>query len=146
LFRVPPDAIGHEVARTLSAPGPARERLTRGAYVPKSEAEAVGALEAALIAVIAAEPAEAKLHAAARAGKLAEREDDARIDAAVRLGAISESEAQLVRRARALRRKVIAVDDFPRDLGRSEMHQTTEPVSFASLRHAFDEARDAAAS
>ena len=28
------------------------------------------------------------------------------------------------------------VDDFPRDLGRSEVHQTTEPVSYAALHDA----------
>jgi len=138
LFRVPPDSIGHEVARTLSAPGPARERLTRGAYAPGDEREAVGALEAALEAVIAAEPAEARVQAAVKAGTVTEMYRSAQVGAALRLGVIDEREAALVERAAELRRRAIMVDDFPRDLGPTEIHQTTEPVSFESLRLAFE--------
>ena len=137
LFRMPPDSIGQEVARALSQPGPARERLTRGAYVPKSEDDAVGTLEAALIAVIAAEPVEAKLQAAIRAGALTAQFREAQLEAALGQGVIDASELALVRRAEQLRRKVIMVDDFPRDLGPSEMHQTTEAVSYGPLREAF---------
>jgi hypothetical protein len=36
--------------------------------------------------------------------------------------------------ARRLRRQVIMVDDFPMDLGKSEIHQTTQPVTFEALR------------
>ena len=35
--------------------------------------------------------------------------------------------------AHALRRKAIMVDDFPKDLGRTEIYQTTEPVTFEAL-------------
>ncbi len=145
LFRVPPDDYGRDIAVTLSAPGPARERLTRGAYIPQGEDEAVGVLEAALRAVVAAEPAEAKLRAALKAGKVTELDLRADLETAVRLGVIGEDEARLVRRAQALRRKAIMVDDFPRDLGRSEMHQTTEPISYAALRRALEDGAGAAA-
>ena len=37
-------------------------------------------------------------------------------------------------KAATLRRKVIMVDDFPKDFGRSEMTQTTQPVTFEALR------------
>jgi acyl-CoA dehydrogenase len=140
-FRVPPDAIGREIARTLSTPGPARERLTRGAYVPRGEDEAVGALEAALKAVIAAEPVEAKVRAAEREGTLSRTTPEDTITAAVRGGTISATEAELLREASRLRRKAIMVDDFPRDLGRSELHQTTEAVSYEPLRRAFEATR-----
>jgi acyl-CoA dehydrogenase len=140
-FRVPPDAIGREIARTLSTPGPARERLTRGAYVPRGEDEAVGALEAALKAVIAAEPVEAKVRAAEREGTLSRTTPEDTITAAVRGGTISATEAELLREASRLRRKAIMVDDFPRDLGRSELHQTTEAVSYEPLQRAFEETR-----
>ncbi|MCC6534609.1 MAG: acyl-CoA dehydrogenase [Burkholderiales bacterium] len=140
LFRVPPDSIGQRIARTLSAPGPARERLTRGAYVPKDQNDAIGTLEAALVAVIAAEPVEAKIQAGVRAGKLGDVLRTDRIDAALAAGVIDAAEANLVRRAVELRRKAIMVDDFPRDLGPSEIHQTTEAVSFEPLWHAFKEA------
>lgn len=140
IYRVPPDDIGREITRTLTTPGPARDRLTRGAYVPKNEHEAVGALEAALSAVVAAEPVEAKVHAAVRSGQITERLPRRRLEAAVRGGVISEAELALVDRAAELRRRVIMVDDFPKDLGPSEIHQTTQAVSFESLRQAFDQA------
>jgi len=146
LFRVPPDEIGHAVARTLSAPGAARDRLTRGAYVPTDEGDPIGALEAALTAVIAAEPIEAKIQAAVRAGTIAGRFEQERIDAALSAGVIAVSEKQLLERAQTLRRKVIMVDDFPKDLGRTEIHQTTEPVTYDALRRALaGQSREAAA-
>jgi hypothetical protein len=42
---------------------------------------------------------------------------------------VTPDEARLVERARALRRRAIMVDDFPKDLGRTEVFQTTEPVA-----------------
>jgi acyl-CoA dehydrogenase len=118
----------------LLAPGPARDRLTAGVYIPKTEDEPVGALEAALRAVIAAEDVEAKMRAAAKASAIGGRfaEDLAR--QAVSQGVISEAEAGLLDRAHELRRKVIMVDDFPRDLGKSEIFQTTQAVTFEALR------------
>jgi acyl-CoA dehydrogenase len=145
LFRVPPDAIGHEVARTLSAPGPARDRLTAGAYIGKGESDPTGVLESALDAVIAAEPIEAKLGAALRAGAIGGRCHEEQVDAALGRGVISAEEKSMLARAAALRRKVIMVDDFPRDLGRSEIHQSTEAVSFEPLRRAFERAAKGAA-
>jgi len=133
-FEPPRDNLGHAVVQTLLAPGPARDRLTAGVYVPKTEDEPVGALEAALLAVIAAEPVEAKMRAAAKASAIGGRfaEDLAR--QAVSQGVISEAEAGLLDRAHELRRKVIMVDDFPRDLGKSEIFQTTQAVTFEALR------------
>jgi acyl-CoA dehydrogenase len=140
-FRVPPDSIGQEIARTLGMPGEARDRLTRGAYVPGSEDEPVGALEAALVAVIAAEPAEAKLNAAIRDGRIASGLRPEQLQTAARLGVLAPAELAAIERAAQLRRRAIMVDDFPRDLGPSELHQTTEPVSFESLQRAFEAAR-----
>jgi len=139
LFRVPPDDIGQAVARALSTPGAARDRLTRGVYVPPNEDEAIGALEAALSAVIEAEPVEAKIQAAVRSGKLSGRFQQEVIEAALRAGVISEQEQGKLARAAALRRKVIMVDDFPRDLGHTEIHQSTEAVVFDALRTAFQQ-------
>lgn len=141
LFRVPPDSLGRDIARTLSMPGPARDRLTRGAYVAKSEQDPIGALEAALVAVIAAEPVEAKIHAAVRDGRIKGRVRPDQIEAALREGLITAAERSLIERAAQLRRRVIMVDDFPQDLGPSELHQTTEPVSYEPLQRAFAQAR-----
>ncbi len=133
-FAPPHDRLGHEVAETLLAPTAARARLTAGAFIPKNENEAVGTLEAALRAVIAAEGVEAKLRAAAKAGTIAARFADDLVAEALAKGVILQSDAETLERARTLRRRAIMVDDFPRDLGKSEMFQTTQPVTFETLR------------
>jgi acyl-CoA dehydrogenase len=141
LFRVPPDDIGNAVAKALAAPGAARDRLTRGAYVAGDEADPIGALEAALHAVIAAEPLETRIQAAVRAGAIAGRFPDELIEAAATAGIVTGDEVKALARAAALRRKVIMVDDFPKDLGRSEIHQSTQAVTFEALRSALSQAR-----
>jgi acyl-CoA dehydrogenase len=123
------------VVRILLEPCAARDRLTAGVFVPKDPDEPLAALEAALRAVIAAEAVEAKLRAAAKAGKLGSRFADDLAAEALTAGVITEAEAQVLKRAHTLRRQVIMVDDFPRDLGKSEIFQTTQPVTFEALHH-----------
>lgn len=130
--KAPSDALGQQVVRTLMAPGPARERLTAGTYISPSEHDAVGGLEAALVAVIAAEAVEAKMRAAQKAGVL-QGKGTSLTDSALRQGIISASDAQVLARAQQLRRRAIMVDDFPRDLGKTEIFQTTQAVSFEAL-------------
>src|SRR5260221_302325 len=62
-FAPPSDALGHEVARLLIAPSAARDRLCAGMYLPASESEPLGCLEAALEAAIRGEAVEAKIRA-----------------------------------------------------------------------------------
>jgi acyl-CoA dehydrogenase len=136
-FNPPRDKLGRAVVQTMLEPGPARERLTAGVYIPKNEDEAVGVLEAALRAVIAAEPVEAKIRAAVKAGSIGGHFAAETAEQAVTKGVITAAESGLLDRAHALRRQVIMVDDFPRDLGKSEIFQTTQPVTFESLRGKF---------
>ena len=131
-YKAPSDALGQQVVRTLMAPGPARQRLTAGTYISPSEHDAVGGLEAALVAVIAAEAVEAKMRAAQKAGVL-QGKGTSLTDSALRQGIISASDAQVLARAQQLRRRAIMVDDFPRDLGKTEIFQTTQAVSFEAL-------------
>ena len=133
-FKLPRDALGHQVVSLLLEPNAVRERLTKGAYVPQDENEPVGALEAALRAVIAAEPVEAKLRAAVKAGTITGKFQDALVAQALARQVISHSEADALTRAAMLRRKVIMVDDFPRDLGKSEIFQSTQAVTFEALQ------------
>ena len=132
-FRRPADRLGHHVANLLLSPGPSRERLTAGMFLSTDESDPIATLEAALAAVIAAEPIEQKIRAAQKTGALQVRHqyDDVRLAAAK--GIISQAEGDLLERARALRRKAIMVDDFPKDLGKTEIYQTTEPVTFEAL-------------
>ena len=132
-FAPPRDPLGHEVVGLMMAPGPARERLTRGVFVSADENDPVRTLEDALAAVIAAEPVEAKLRRAQQDGRIARRYADQVAAEGLRHGIITGAEHDLLKRAAALRRRVIMVDDFPKDFGRSELHQTTQPVTFEAL-------------
>ena len=125
----PPDRTGSLVAQILLTPGPARDRLTQGAYIPRREDDLVGRLEFAMEAVIRAEPIEAKVRQAAKEGKLPQRTLAERRHAAVEQGILSQAELEHLDYTDRLRRAVIAVDDFPFDLSR---HPKTEDTSWPS--------------
>ncbi|GAB4122609.1 MAG: acyl-CoA dehydrogenase [Sideroxydans sp.] len=110
--RPPSDALGHEIAKLLMQPGAVRDRLTAGMFVPKSEQEALGALEAALASTLACEPLQAELEKAHKAGKLQGMDEVARIAEARDKGLITAEQALQLQRDYALRRQVIMVDDF----------------------------------
>ena len=74
-------------------------------------------LEAALQATIACEPIEKKLREANKAGVTDSRK------------ALSADEFAQWERKEALRKRVIQVDDFPQDFGRSEMQKEEEHLS-----------------
>jgi len=110
---VPPsDKLGHQVSSLLLQPGPARDRLTAGMYLPTDENDAVGALEAALDSTLNCEPLQAKVEAARKAGKLKAMDELERISEARDKSIIGVKDALLLERDYALRRKVIMVDDF----------------------------------
>ena len=134
VYSPPTDALGSEVVGLLMTPGPARDRLTRGMCIPDDENDPVAAVDAALLAVIAAEPVEAKLRAAQRAGKIDGEFADMLAADGLAKGVITQDEAGVLTRAKALRRKVIMVDDFPKDFGKSEFFQTSQAVTFDALR------------
>ncbi len=133
-FEPPRDQLGHQVVGLLLQPGPARERLTAGVYIPKDPEEPVAALEAGLRAVIAAEPIGAKIRDARERGLITARFADQIVDEAFTKGVITKEEKAAMELAKTLRRQVIMVDDFPLDMGKSEIYQTTQPVTFEELR------------
>jgi acyl-CoA dehydrogenase len=135
-FRAPRDRLGHQVVELLLVPGPARDRLTAGVFISSDPDDAVGALESALVAVVAAEPMEARLRTAQRNGTITAKTPEAVMEQGLSRGVLTPADAEAIRRARALRRKAIMVDDFPKDLGKTEIYQTTEPVTFEALKHA----------
>ena len=133
-FEPPRDQLGSRVVGLLLAPGPARSRLTAGIFIPQDPEEPVAVLEAALRAVIAAEPIGAKIRQARARGLIASTFADQIVDEACAKGVITQAEKEAMERAKMLRRQVIMVDDFPKDLGKTEIHQTTQPVTFEALR------------
>jgi acyl-CoA dehydrogenase len=110
--RPPSDHIGHQVASLLLTPGVVRDRLTAGMFIPSDEADAVGALEAALASTLVCEPLQAGLEKARKEGKLRAREELEQIVEAREIGIIDADQALQLERDYALRRKVIMVDDF----------------------------------
>lgn len=132
-FAPPRDPLGHDVVGLMMTPGPTRDRLTRGVFISENENDPVRTLESALAAVIAAEPVEAKLRQAQQAGRIARGFADQMAAEGLKAGVITQAEADLLKRAAELRRKVIMVDDFPKDFGKSELYQTTQPVTFEAL-------------
>jgi acyl-CoA dehydrogenase len=108
----PSDELGHQISQLLMQPGEARDRLTKGMYLPDNENEPIGALEAALISTLACEPVQARVDEAHKAGQLKEMEELLRISEARDKGVITIDEALLLERDYALRRTVIMVDDF----------------------------------
>jgi len=128
-FRPPLDSRNHECARIALEPGAARDRLTAGMYVPKSEADVTGKLEAAFLATIACEPVDEKLRKAVKKGKLAPRPGTELGLLARDQGLITPEEYSQWSRKEALRKHVIKVDDFPQDFGRAEIVATLEDAT-----------------
>src|SRR5207302_5150323 len=69
-YVIPSDKLGHDVARLLIEPSATRERLTANAYLSRDPDDPRNLIERALAATIAAAPAEAKIRAETRDGRL----------------------------------------------------------------------------
>jgi acyl-CoA dehydrogenase len=91
-FQHTSDKLGHEVARLLIEPGAARDRLTAGMYLPQSETDPIGCLEAALLATIEAEAIDARLRTAQRAKSISGKSEDELVEAALAAGIITAAE------------------------------------------------------
>lgn len=115
-FTTPRDRLGTKVARLLMQPGEARSKLTRDVFIPQNESDAVGVLNLAFHAHIAAETAEGKLRRGQRDGKLHALNAQGRLDEALANGLIDQGEFEAVTLARRLKREVIMCDDFDKTL------------------------------
>jgi acyl-CoA dehydrogenase len=123
-LEAPSDAMGHQVATLMLEPSEARDRLTRGIYSPRREDDAVGCLELALDAAIAAEAVQAKLRTAKKSGLIDARNADELAALALEKNVITPADMEILKRSKQLTRKVIMVDDFPQDFGRAAMQRT----------------------
>ncbi len=117
-FKAPSDDLGQRVTRLIMQSSAARDRLTAGMYIAKTEADPVGRLELALDAVDAAEAIEAKLRNSGSAAEGRPQSMSDRVDAALESHLITADEAQQWRRYEQLRKACVMVDDFPHDIGR----------------------------
>jgi acyl-CoA dehydrogenase len=124
-YTVPTDQLGHEVVKLFTEPSASRDRLTAGMFLPKSEQDPIGCLEAALVETLRTEPYEAKIRAAVKQGKLHALTPEALLEAARDSGDITGDEFAALERVARLRAEVVRVDDFPQDFGISEIVQPT---------------------
>ena len=106
------DRLDHRVARIILNKGDARERLTSGIYTTLDEKEAVGRLERAFEAVLAASPLEKTLRQAKRAGQIKGKTIKQLTTHACELGIISQEDIELLQEADRLRTEAIQVDAF----------------------------------
>jgi acyl-CoA dehydrogenase len=136
-YVVPSDKLGHDVARLLIEPSATRDRLTAGVYLPQAEGDVLRTIESALEATLAAEPIEARIREAEKAGRLRSKVGEDRAAVAQASGLITADELAVVRRAKRLVDQVIRVDDFAPDLGVSEARPpAVAPAASAVARKA----------
>jgi acyl-CoA dehydrogenase len=114
----PRDKVGAKVAALLLAPSATRDRLTAGIYNPRREDDVIGRLDLAMEAAIKADPIEARVREAMKAGKLPQRTLAERRQAALAQGVLTQDEYDHLVYTDRLKRDVIKVDDFEHDLSR----------------------------
>jgi acyl-CoA dehydrogenase len=107
----PSDRLGAQVARLLTRPGPARERLTAGIFLPTDASEPLARVERAFRLAAEAAPVLDRLREAGRHGTLPKASTD-QLETALAAGLIDSREAGLVREAAAARLDAIQVDSF----------------------------------
>ena len=111
----PDDQTGNRVARLLTSPGPALDRLVAGIYRNNDPDDAPGAVLHALAHVIEAAPLENRVQQAIRTGELNPRPWDDLPDLAREAGVLDGNQAEALRAAEAAREAAIAVDEFDPD-------------------------------
>lgn len=108
----PRDVDGQRIARILQTPGAQRDRLTEGLYLPKDAEQAMGRLERAFLACVAADQVMAKIKKGIRAKKLPRQKPMTLLEEAVAADVITTEDVAIVQRAEELREDAIQVDSF----------------------------------
>lgn len=106
------DGLQHRVCETILEPGPQRDRITEGIYIPKATSEALGRLENAMTLVKRAESIEKKMRAAVKSGQLPKIKGGGLADEAKNKGVITSEEYAVLHEAEVARNDAIQVDDF----------------------------------
>ena len=108
----PTDKDCQRVARIMQTPGVQRENLTGGIFVPTDTRDALGRLEQAFVASVAANEVAKKIKAAIRKHQLPRQAVHTLLAEAQTAGIITAAEVVLVEHAEALRNETIQVDSF----------------------------------
>lgn len=108
----PSDNMGYQCADILLSPSEARDRLTRGLYVPTEPDQAMARLELALGLQIALLPLEKKLRAAVKSGELKPATDAELWQQAHDKKVIDDKDFAQWQAANAARMDAVKVDEF----------------------------------
>ena len=128
---MPSDALGRQIARALQRPGPQREALTAGIYVPSDPHEALGRLEHAFRLACEAEPVAGKIKDAIQTGKLPKGRPEQLVAQAAEMGIISREEAKLTQEAEEACNDAVQVDSFTSEDYMSATPAAPRKVEFA---------------
>jgi acyl-CoA dehydrogenase len=118
-FHAPSHKLEHQMLKAVLMPGAVRDRLTQGIYLPSHEAEPLAVMEQCMEAVIAAEALEGKIRLGKKEGRLTADTPASLMQEALEKGLIKPEDVQMLKRADALRKQVIQVDDFDLDFGKA---------------------------
>lgn len=124
----PADSLGLKVAMDLVKPSELRDRLTKGAYIPKDRnKDQLAKLDYAFMKVTEAAGVEKKIRKAIKAKTLPKKNIKSLLDEAVQKNVITVAEKEVLAEAEALRWDAIQVDDFSQEqyLSRSVKAETT---------------------
>jgi acyl-CoA dehydrogenase len=111
----PSDHLGHQCADLLLSPSEARDRLTRGLYVPTEPDQALARLELALDLHVALAPLEKKLRAAVKSGELKSAAEAELWRQAHEKKVIDDGEYAQWQAADAARLEAVTVDEFDKE-------------------------------
>ncbi len=110
--KMPSDELGGQIARALQTPGPQRDALTEGIYIPSDPREALGRLERAFRLSYEAESVVQKIREATQSGRLPRERPEQLVAQALEQGIVTQEEADLMREAEKARDDAIQVDSF----------------------------------
>ena len=110
--KLPSDKLSGQIARAIQIPGPQRNMLTEGIYLPSDINEALGKLESAFLLSYEAEAVVRKIKGAIQGRKLPRNRPEQLVAEALEVGIISKKEAELMRETEKARNDAIQVDSF----------------------------------
>lgn len=137
-FKAPSHRLERQVMKAIMNPGAVRDRLTQGIYLPQHEGEQLAIMEQCMSAVVIAEGIEARVRQAKKEGKLSASTPADLLQEAINTGLVKPDEVATLKRAEALRKQVIHVDDFDAYFGIAEAdHRKPAIADGKTLKHLY---------
>lgn len=109
---MPSDKLGHEMAKLLLYPGPYRDSLKEGNYVPSEGEEPLAKLQQGYNLVQESKGVYGKIRKAVKAKKLKKAKPKALLNDALEAGIINQQEYDLVLKTEKVRNEIVQVDAF----------------------------------